>query len=93
MTAIVISPIKRALLSALKSEIDSSITDEIIVSDFSNYKTRFTKEIPLWFHSEHPSHQSLMIRACIDLGEPIWYLKPNSEWVYACSGAISLDDF
>lgn len=93
MTARVISPIKRDIISILETEPDPGISGIEVASKIHSYKSHFTKPIPEWFYLEHPSHQSLMIDACIRLEHPLWPSKPLSGWVYTCSGAISTEHF
>ena len=89
MTAIVVSPIKRALLSVLQTTPSHLEPSESYRSSMEAYSARFHKPLPDWFKQEHQSHQILMIEACIKLNHEIWSSKPTSEKVYACSGAIS----
>jgi hypothetical protein len=89
MTAIVVSPIKRALLSVLQTTPGHLESSESYRSSMEAYTARFHKPLPEWVKQEHPSHQILMIEACLRLNHEIWSSKPKSEMVYACSGAIS----
>ena len=89
MTAIVVSPIKRALISVLQTNPSCLASSESYRSSIEAYSARFHKPFPDWFKQEHPLHQVLMVEACIKLDHEIWSSKPKSEMVYACSGAIS----
>ena len=89
MTAIVVSPIKRALISVLQTTPSHLEPSESYRSSIEAYSARFHKPFPDWFKQEHPSHQVLMVEACIKLDHEIWSSKPKSEMVNACSGAIS----
>lgn len=93
MTARVISPIKREIIAILNTEPDSATSEVDAASKINIYKSHFSELIPDWFYLEHPSHQSLIIDACVRLKHPLWSSKPVSEWVYTCSGAISTEHF
>jgi hypothetical protein len=91
MTAIVVSPIKRALLSVLQTTPGHLESSDPYRLSMEAYSARFQKPLPEWFKQEHQSHQILMIEVCIRLNHEIWSSKPKSEMVYACSCAISLE--
>lgn len=93
MTARVISPIKREIIAVLNSEPNPAVSKVDVASKINSYKSNFLELIPDWFYLEHPSHQSLIIDACIRLKHPLWSSKPVSEWVYTCSGVISTEHF
>jgi hypothetical protein len=89
MTAIVVSPINRALISVLQTNPSRIESSESCRSSMEAYSARIHNPLPDWFNQQHQSHQILMAETCIRLEHDIWSSKLKSVMVYACSGAIS----